>query len=468
MSFVFYDTETTGLNVTFDQILQFGAIRTDHDLNEIDRFQIRCRLSPHVVPSPGAMRVTGVTVDLLTDPSLPSHYEMVCAIKGKLDEWSPSVFIGHNSIRFDESLLRQAFYQSLHPPYLTNTNDNCRTDSLRIIQAVNQFDPGVLAIPIDGRGRQVFKLDHLAPANGFEHGAAHEAINDVKATIHLCRIVAEQSPHHWSNLIRFAKKAAVVDFVQDEGLYLLTDFYFGTAYSWPVTTICANSEYESEWFVFNLLVDPDELTDLSDKDLQDRMSVSPKPVRTLRSNAAPVVFAFEDVPAHLLGSMPDHLEIERRAASIRGNEELSDRLVKSILSTRRPKEPSVHVEGQIYEKFMDAEDAKVLVDFHESDWGECLEILSSLKDQRLVALGERLIYIEAPETMSAEMVRKQESAIAQRLLADEEAVPWLTLPKAIADTKDLLAVATGDEVNLLNDLCSYLEYRLEKAAAQMI
>ena len=38
MSFVFYDTETTGTNTTFDQILQFGAIKTDHDLNEIDRF----------------------------------------------------------------------------------------------------------------------------------------------------------------------------------------------------------------------------------------------------------------------------------------------------------------------------------------------------------------------------------------------------------------------------------------------
>jgi exodeoxyribonuclease-1 len=33
MNFVFYDTETTGLDTTFDQILQFAAILTDADLN---------------------------------------------------------------------------------------------------------------------------------------------------------------------------------------------------------------------------------------------------------------------------------------------------------------------------------------------------------------------------------------------------------------------------------------------------
>ncbi len=60
MTFIFYDTETTGLETAFDQILQFAAIKTDDDLSELDRFDIRSRLMPHIVPSPGALRVTGV------------------------------------------------------------------------------------------------------------------------------------------------------------------------------------------------------------------------------------------------------------------------------------------------------------------------------------------------------------------------------------------------------------------------
>ena len=57
MTFVFYDTETTGTDTAFDQILQFGAIRTDDDLNEIGRFEICCRLQPHPVPAPMALKV---------------------------------------------------------------------------------------------------------------------------------------------------------------------------------------------------------------------------------------------------------------------------------------------------------------------------------------------------------------------------------------------------------------------------
>ena len=219
MGFVFYDTETTGTDTNFDQILQFGAIKTDHELRERARFEIRCRLLPYVVPSPGAMRVTGTTVDQLVDPSLPSHYQMVRAIKAKLDEWSPSIFIGHNSISFDEHLLRQALYQTLHVPYLTNTNGNSRSDSLRIVQAVNVFRPGVLSVPTAENGLPTFKLNRLAPANGHDHVAAHDAMGDVEATIHICRIIAERAGDQWSNFVRFAQKAAVLDFTEQEEVF---------------------------------------------------------------------------------------------------------------------------------------------------------------------------------------------------------------------------------------------------------
>ena len=132
MPYVFYDTETTGIETDFDQILQFAAIRTDDNLTEVDRFSIRCRLLPHVVPSPGALRLTHVTPAMLTDPAFPSHYEMIRYIRGRLLEWSPATFIGFNSMKFDEKLLRQALFQTLHPAYLTNTNGNARSDAMRL------------------------------------------------------------------------------------------------------------------------------------------------------------------------------------------------------------------------------------------------------------------------------------------------------------------------------------------------
>ncbi|WP_412174814.1 exonuclease domain-containing protein [Albidovulum marisflavi] len=58
MTFVFYDLETTGTSPAFDQPLQFAAIRSDEDFNEIQRINPRCRLAPHILASPQALIVT--------------------------------------------------------------------------------------------------------------------------------------------------------------------------------------------------------------------------------------------------------------------------------------------------------------------------------------------------------------------------------------------------------------------------
>ena len=55
MAFIFYDVETTGKITSFDQILQFAAIKVDDNLDELDRYEVRCRLLPYVVPSPKAL-----------------------------------------------------------------------------------------------------------------------------------------------------------------------------------------------------------------------------------------------------------------------------------------------------------------------------------------------------------------------------------------------------------------------------
>ena len=157
---------------------------------------------------------------------------MVRAIKAKLEQWSPAVFVGHNSMHFDEHLLRQAFYQTLHPPYLTNTNGNGRMDSLPVLQAAHLLEPGMLTVPVGDKGRPTFSLERLAPANGFDHAAAHDAVGDVEATLHLCRLVRLRAEALWSNCVRFARKAAVLDYAQPGEVFA----YVGSSYG--RTNIC--------------------------------------------------------------------------------------------------------------------------------------------------------------------------------------------------------------------------------------
>ena len=99
MPYVFYDTETTGIETNFDQILQFAAIKTDDDLNELERVNIRCRLLPHIIPSPIALQVTHVTPAMLTDSALPSHYEMIRQVALVHNSRSRSILALHPEIR---------------------------------------------------------------------------------------------------------------------------------------------------------------------------------------------------------------------------------------------------------------------------------------------------------------------------------------------------------------------------------
>ena len=175
MSFVFYDTETTGVATAFDQILQFAATHTDADLNVLERIDLRCQLQPHVVPHPGALRVTGMTIAQVTEAARPTHYDMMRTLRAKLLEWSPAIFVGYNSLNFDEHLLRHALFQTLHQPYLTHSQGTCRAYAMTLVQATSVFAPDCLSIPTDARGGSVFKLDQVAPLSGFAHERAHDA-----------------------------------------------------------------------------------------------------------------------------------------------------------------------------------------------------------------------------------------------------------------------------------------------------
>ena len=464
MSFVFYDTETTGIDTAFDQILQFGAIRLDAELNEIERFEMRCRLLPDVVPSPSAMLVTDVSAKQLIDPSLPSHYKMVQAILAKLLEWSPAIFIGHNSLGFDEHLLRQALYKTLHSPYLTNTDGNGRTDSLKMLRALALFAPDAVEIPVNERGKQVFKLDQLAPLNGFAHENAHDAMADVEATIHLCRLVAQKSPAQWQQFMRLAHKTGALDFALNEPAYCATDYHFGQSYSRPVAPLGVNPSNGSEVFVFDLTADPAELVQLDDDQLAERLGKNPKPVRSIRANAAPILNSMEEVPDSIRSGWPDSDAIRTRGDLVSEDSVLRERLVSATLAKRKPFAPGEHVEQTIYEGFPSWQDGQLMERFQIEGWPERISMLNDFEDERLQILARRLAYSEAPALLPYTVRRERELEIAERLTANGNDHPWTTIPAALAEAEGLLKDADTRATAFLEEHIAFLKQRQQWAA----
>jgi exodeoxyribonuclease-1 len=467
MSFVFFDTETTGLKRGFDQILHFAAIRTDANLNEVARFETRSRLQPHVLPHPSALRTNGLPIEWLVDTNLPSHYAMVGNIRRTLMSWSPAVFVGFNSIRFDEEMLRNALFQCLYPAYLTSNHRNCRADALSLVMAADAVSPSQLIVPCNEEGRRTFRLQHLAAANGVAHARAHDAMSDVLATLDLCRLVFQQSPELWQRFVRFSNKATVADFVEAEDGFVFTEFYGGQAFHTPVVGIGVDPDQANGRLCLRLNEDVGRLLTMSEVELQAHLAQKPSPIRRIRINAAPTLTAFFDAPEHMLdgGLISD---LEDRARRVKTDAGLRARLVAAYIATREPYPISPHIEERIYNGFPGPDDEARMSAFHQASWPDRLAIAQSLEDERLRWFGLRLIYSEARATLPASVRQEIEHRLADQLAGDGSGC--LTYEGAVAETDKLIGEG-ADPDGLLSRYGIYLRDRSARAAnfrAQMV
>ena len=156
-------------------------------------------------------------------------------------------------------------------------------------------------------------------------------------------------------------------------------------------------------------------------------------------------------------------ELTRRAEFLRTNEDFRKRLIGAFQSNREEPEPSPHVEHQLYDGFFPTEDEALAQQFHVVPWEERPAIVAAFKDRRLRKIGQRLIYLERPDLLAAAERVEYDRAVAMRIAKDDADLPWLTLPRALTDLNDLITDADPGDVAFLQDHCTYLTDRLERA-----
>ncbi|MCW5673408.1 MAG: hypothetical protein KIT15_02415 [Xanthobacteraceae bacterium] len=454
MAFVFYDTETTGVETSFDQILQFAAIKTDNDLTEIDSINLRCRILPHIVPSPGALTTTGVHPSELMDSKLPSHYAAIRVIRAKLMEWSPAIFAGWNSMDFDEELLRQALFQTLHLPYLTNTRGNARADIMKMALAATVYHPGSLQVPQDEKGKPRFKLELLAAANGFKFIKAHDALDDVRATIHVARLLKERAPDIWERMITNSNKRIVTDQIRSASQFSWTERYFGTTYSWLVTACGSNPNNAGQTAVFDLAFNPDEYVGLSVEELVGLLNAKQKVIRSIKTNAQPIVMPAKMSPVTAKALAIPLEERQRRIAVIANNHDFQARVGQALVDRFKDEPESIYIEDKIYAGFAN-EDEPNIDKFHEMEWAARHLFSVQFKDDRIKHLSARLLYFEHPDGMADETRTAMNTWLRERVTTEEE-VPWMTIPKALAEAREALNSVERDKAELLRDTMDFL------------
>ncbi len=443
--FAIYDLETTGTSPAFDQPLQFAAILTDDNLNQVERVDIRCRPAPHILPAPWALAVTGVSPDQLMDPALPSWFEFSHEISDLIKRWAPATWTGYNTLAFDEEFLRQSFYQNLHPNlYQTQFDNNDRLDLMKVIYAVRDIEPNALEWPIDDLGRESFKLDRLAPANGFANHDAHDALGDVEATIHIASLIRKRAPAVWDQCLLNRDKHQVDRLLRGgHPVCLIERFGAAPPRSYFGAYAGTNPQNRNSIAFLDLDLCDASIIDAKDCDLAKAVAASPKLIRTIATNKVPNVFPVAN-PSAAHSSL---------AQLVSAQPEFHKRVGQALADRYTDKEPAQHVEQLIYDGFYSADDKRILEDFTAANWRDRARIVAQLNDIRLKQLGMRLIFSNAPEFAPVSYRSAANTAIRDRWLTNEPSTPWTTKATVEEQPHKIISseVLDRDRISALQD-----------------
>ncbi|MGB4073498.1 exodeoxyribonuclease I [Pseudomonas sp.] len=209
-SLFWYDYETTGIDPRRDRPLQVAGIRTDEQLNEIgEPLNIYCQPSDDILPHPAACLVTGITPSKLAAQGL-GEAEFMTRVYAELSQ-PGTCGVGYNSLRFDDEMTRYSLYRNFFDPYAREwQGGNSRWDLIDLLRTAYALRPEGIVWP-EEEGRVTLKLERLTAANGIEHGQAHDALSDVRATIALARLLRSKQPKLYDYLYQLRSKQRVLD-----------------------------------------------------------------------------------------------------------------------------------------------------------------------------------------------------------------------------------------------------------------
>jgi exodeoxyribonuclease-1 len=451
MPFAFYDLETTGISPAYDQPLQFAAILTDDNFNPLKTIDIRCRLAPHILPSPYSLAVTCITPKQLQNPSLPSWFEFTQQVQQIIVQWAPATWVGYNSLKFDEEFLRQSFYQNLQPNiYETQFSGNDRLDILSAVYATWVRNPNILDWVVDGNERAIFKLDQLATANKFADHNAHDALGDVEATIHMAKCIRKGDPELWKDILSNRNKRDVLNKLDRFAPLDLIERFGGAPPRAYTGCLCGISEdYANSVGFFDLeLADPGDYVDADEEVLAKAVSESPKIIRAVSINKVPSLFEPRlnnpkfSQGARQIASRPDFQKRVGRA--------LANRFADKDLEERP-------VEKRIFDGFYSKHDKDALNLFQTTDWRKWAEIIPTLQDARLKQLAKRVLIFGNSETMTEYEQQKFRTYLEQKWHTPKEEKPeWTTFDDV---ERELAEIGEKQLISAekLNDLKKFYE-----------
>jgi exodeoxyribonuclease I len=427
MTFFWHDYETFGRVPRRDRPSQFAGVRTDADLNEIGEALMQyCHPSPDYLPEPGACLLTGITPQMCLERGVPERV-FADAIEQQFAQ-PGTVGVGYNSIRFDDEVTRFLFWRNLIDPYGREWQNECgRWDLLDVVRCTWALRPEGIRWPTHEDGKPSFRLEDLAAANGLAHGAAHDALSDVRATIALARLVKDRQPRLWDFCLRLRSKHEVVREMGTGAPFLHVSGMYGVERGCiaPVWPLAPHPTNKNEIVVWDLTVDPSELFTLDVDAIRTRMftrtedlpqGVARLPIKTLHINKSPIVIGnLKTLSAPMAEKWGiDMAMVMRHAEVVAQKANLMAGMWPAIFE-RAPREGAVDVDEDLYGGFIDNEDRRKLARLRTLSGEELATKRPAFVDARLEALLFRYRARNFPQSLSVAEIGQWTEHCAHRL-----------------------------------------------------
>ena len=466
MNLAIWDIESSSASTDFGSIIEIGGILVDQNFKERDRFNFRCILTEGEIPQAMALIVNKTSIKQLTQGNL-SHYQMLSEVEKTFKKWSPCIFLGWSNIGFDDEMIRKEFFRGIRYPYITNASPNKRHDGINIARAAYAIDTSVLETEINEKNNPVFKLESLSRMNGFDSSDAHSALTDATLTMKILGLIKKKQPNTWDNFLKTANKLDTETIFKKENIITLNEYFYGKSRLYLCAPLhpkhCIHPIYQWGQAV-DLRVDVQPLLKMSINELKVEMKKTPKFLRTIRSNKAPIIleakYGMKEEPYNAIVSEL----IKKRAQLIRDNEKFSQNILTALREIAEEKEQSksqedIYAEESIYTKFTSNKDTALFPAWHAASWKDKLKLLDKFDDKRLLGFGKKIIYQEAPEVLPPDMYKKIKSEIARRILSEKKE-KWWTCKEFYHECDNLRDKFTneGNEQNLkfLDQLNNYV------------
>lgn len=420
-TYLFYDLETTGLNKAFDQVLQFAAIRTDMNLNEIERYEIKVKLNPGTIPAPRAIITHRIGVN-----DTANGVTEIDAIRQihKLLNTAGTISLGYNTLGFDDEFLRFSFYRNLLPPYTHQFANQCgRMDLYPITAMYHLFKNEVLQWPLI-EGQTKLKLELINAANQLATGQAHDAMVDVEVTLALAKIFF-QSREMWDYLCAYFNKAADQKRFQEHSQVkqaenglppeaIMVSGTFGAAayFHAPVLYLGEHRHYNNQ--LLWLRLDMAELSNTTEESIKENTWVSRK-----KWGEPPFILPSKERFLTRL-STERKAQVEANKAWLAKNPDLFKKIVEHHRSFTYPNFPDTDVDASLYiDGFWKEDDNAFCRRFHSVEPAEKARLTENVSNPKLKMLAIRLLGRNYPDVLS-EQQRQQFDEYMEKIASTDE------------------------------------------------